>query len=250
MSGYASLLSAALAAGSPTIASLDLCADEYLLMFAAPEQIASVSFLVRDEAESPLSIKALAHPANDGSVESVLPHRPDILLTTRSLGGARAQIAERMGMQVITLPYADSPAAVATNVRTVATLTGQQVQGRRWQQDFARLATATPPSMRSTLMISAGGLGTGPTISSWLGYAGLEPIALRPGLSNVEQIAMARPDIILESRYRSSQYSRNTEWQSHPLTRRLNAQRITIDGRAWTCGGPLMLDEIRKLQQR
>ncbi|WP_265529901.1 ABC transporter substrate-binding protein [Sphingomicrobium marinum] len=245
MSGFASLLSSSL-----KIASLDLCADEYLLMFAAPDQVASVSFLSRDEAESPLAAKAQAFPANDGTVESVVRHRPDIFLTTRSLGGAPAQIADRMGMRVVTLPYADSPRAVAKNVRMVTSLTGRHNAASQWQQRLSRLVTNAPSQRRSTLVISAGGLGVGPATDSWLGYAGLDAIASRPGLSFVEQIALARPDIILQSRYRADQYSRNTEWQRHPLTRRLAGQRITVDGRAWTCSGPLMLGEIERLQQR
>ncbi|RZV50977.1 MAG: hypothetical protein EX258_04525 [Sphingomonadaceae bacterium] len=219
-------------------------------MFAAPDRVASVSFLSRDEQESPLAAKAQSFPANDGTVESVIPHRPEILLTTRSLGGARAQIAERMGMRVISLPYADSPDTVAENVRMIANLTGQQRAASRWLERYDRLIGRATVQRRSALVLSSGGLGVGPATERWLGYAGFDPIAPKAGLSFVEQLATARPETILVSRYRADQYSRNTEWLRHPLTRRLGGERISVDGRAWTCSGPLMLGEIERLQRR
>ena len=71
--------SALLAAAS--IASLNLCTDEYLLLLARPQEIASVSFLSQDPQESPLWKLARRHHSNRGSLEQVLAqeaqHRPD-----------------------------------------------------------------------------------------------------------------------------------------------------------------------------
>ena len=62
--------SALLAAAS--VASLNLCTDEYLLLLARPQEIASVSFLSQDPQESPLWKLARRHPSNRGSLEDIL----------------------------------------------------------------------------------------------------------------------------------------------------------------------------------
>ena len=45
-----------------SIASLNLCTDEYLLLLAKPQEIASVSFLSKDPQESELWKLAKSHP--------------------------------------------------------------------------------------------------------------------------------------------------------------------------------------------
>ena len=71
--------SALLAAAS--VASLNLCTDEYLLLLARPQEIASVSFLSRDPQESPLWRQALGLHSNRGSLEDVIGRKPHIVLT-------------------------------------------------------------------------------------------------------------------------------------------------------------------------
>ena len=78
--------SALLAAAS--IASLNLCTDEYLLLLARPQEIASISFLSQNPLESPLWKLAKRHHSNRGSLEQVLGRKPDTLLTMG--GGGRA----------------------------------------------------------------------------------------------------------------------------------------------------------------
>ncbi len=51
MPGFASLLAASAAV---RVASLNMCTDEYLLLLARPQEIASVSRLSRDPADSSL----------------------------------------------------------------------------------------------------------------------------------------------------------------------------------------------------
>ena len=62
--------SALLAAAS--VASLNLCTDEYLLLLARPQEIASVSFLSQDPQESPLWRRARGYHSNRGSLEDVI----------------------------------------------------------------------------------------------------------------------------------------------------------------------------------
>ena len=39
------------------------------------------------------------------------------------------------------------------------------------------------------------------------------------------------------------------EWLDHPLARPKASKIVTVDGRPWTCAGPLMLREVEKLRR-
>ena len=84
-------VSGLLAAAS--IASLNLCTDEYLLLLAKPQEIASVSFLSQDPQESPLWRIARRHHSNRGSLEQVIGVKPKVVLTMG--GGAQPDYATR-----------------------------------------------------------------------------------------------------------------------------------------------------------
>jgi hypothetical protein len=63
--------------GALRVASLDLCADEYLLLLARPGAIASVSRVAQDPADSVLWRQARRYPANQRGLESAaLPGQP------------------------------------------------------------------------------------------------------------------------------------------------------------------------------
>ncbi|MEO5578163.1 MAG: hypothetical protein ABIR25_03810, partial [Sphingomicrobium sp.] len=109
MSGFASLS----IASALKIASLNLCTDEYLLLLARPGEIASVTRLVQDPAESPLWRQARAFPANRGAIEQVIGMRPTLLLTMGGRGRSTGMLARRMGIKAIDLPYPASIADVA-----------------------------------------------------------------------------------------------------------------------------------------
>ena len=72
MPGFASLL----AASAVRVASLNMCTDEYLLLLAQPQQIASVSRLSRDPADSSLWRLGQRFPGNRGDLESALRTSP------------------------------------------------------------------------------------------------------------------------------------------------------------------------------
>jgi iron complex transport system substrate-binding protein len=58
------------------------------------------------------------------------------------------------------------------------------------------------------------------------------------------------PKLILRSDYRIGQYSAEQRWLAHPLARNTGRSRtIASDGRPWTCMGPSILPEIRRLRR-
>lgn len=249
MAAFASSLAISAAAGV-RVASLDLCADEYLLLLARPGQIASVSRVSQDPADSPLWRSARGFRANDGSIERLIGARPTLLLSSGGGGGkGRALIAARLGLRTLALPYPASPADVATNMRRVAAALGDPHRADAWEARLARLLRAVPAG-RDAVFLAGNGASLGPASlgSQWMRLAGFRQRALAGGRLTLEQLAMRPPEVLLMSDYRRSQASLGARWLDHPLVRRAASRRVTTDGRPWTCAGPLMLAEVERLR--
>ncbi|QNN65903.1 ABC transporter substrate-binding protein [Sphingomonas rhizophila] len=240
--------SALAASAALRVASLDLCADEYLLLAGRPDQIVSVSKIGRDPRDSVLAGMARRYPANDGSIESLLKKRPTLLISTGS-GGAKSTrlLGARLGMQTLTLPYPASVDDVAKNFRKVATLLGNPDRANTFDRRLTSLKR--PTSAREAIFVSGGGLSLSPSSlpGQWMALAGLRQRSLPGARLTLEDLALRPPPVLLLSRYRPGQASIGQRWLSHPIVARAPSRKLIADGRRWTCAGPLMLDEIERL---
>lgn len=233
------------------VASLNLCTDELLLLLADPEQVATVTHLSHGEAEFPLWRRARAFSANDGTLASAVPLRPDLVLT---MGGAgdRRRIAERIGIRLVDLPFPQKLDDIASAIRTVAAALGQPERGEALVARIDALRRSTPSQQLDSLWIGGGGrtVATGGLEAQWMALAGLRQ---REGTSDrveLENLLAAPPQVLLRSDYRASQYSQGQAWLAHPLAQaRPGAATVTTDGRRWTCMGPLLIEEIERLRR-
>ena len=239
--------SALLAAAS--IASLNLCTDEYLLLLARPQEIASVSFLSQDPLESPLWKEAQRHPPNRGSLEEVLGRRPKLVLTMGGGGRATSLIARRLGIRAVDLRPVSALDDVAFNFRAVAAALDEPGRAKPWLARLARLRAA-PSSTRDAIWLGGGGQSIAvPSVGAdWMRLAALSQRPLTGDRVSLESLLMQPPTVLLQSRYRSGQVSRGTSWLNHPIVRKARTRRVDVDGRAWTCMGPLVLGEVERLR--
>lgn len=249
----ASLALAGAAEAAPKrVASLNLCTDELLLALAAPGQIASVTHLSQEEAETPLWRQAQRYRRNDGSLLSIAGLRPDLVLTMGGGARDRTRIAQRLGVNVVDLPFPSSIAAIERGIATIATALGRQAEGRRMLGRIAALKRTQPATAADTIWLGGGGrsVGADGLAAQWMRLAGFRQRRLRGDRVSLEQLLVRPPAILLRSDYRNGQYSGEQRWLAHPLaqgTRRSRA--IPTDGRRWTCMGPLMIDEVRRLRK-
>ena len=246
MPGFASLLAVSAAL---KVASLNLCTDEYLLLLGRPGEIASVSRLAHDPADTALWRVARRFPANRGNLESALATRPTLILTMGGGGRATGLIAQSMGMRAIDLPFPATIADVEANMVRVATALGDSRRATPWRRRLRALRTA-PHRQHDTIFLSGGGGSIGATSlgAQWMRLAGLTQRPLAGGRATLEQLAIRPPAVLLRSNYRRAQVSLGQRWLDHPLAARAASRRIDTDGRAWTCSGPLMLLEIKRLR--
>ncbi|HKR23762.1 MAG TPA: hypothetical protein VJS15_00750 [Allosphingosinicella sp.] len=245
-------LAAPTAAAPRRVASLNLCTDELLLLLAAPEQIASVTHLAQQEAETPLWRQARLYPRNDGSLVSVAPLRPDLVVTMGGGGGAdRLRIARRLGIAIVDLPFAASLADVEAAIVRLAAALGRRRAGAALLARIAELKASRPARARDAIWLGGGGRTVSATglEAQWMALAGLRQRPVQGDRVSLETLLVRPPTVLLRSDYRQGQYSSEQRWLSHPAARRGGTWRtLATDGRRWTCMGPLLIDEIHRLR--
>ncbi len=249
MPAFASLLAASAAL---RVASLNLCTDELLLALADDNQIESVTHLSQQASETPYWQRAQRYRANDGSLLSIAPRKPDLVLTMGGGARDRARIARRLGIRIVDLPYPLSLSDIEASVAKVASELGQQARGRSVIGQLEQLRHDTPTTAADTIWLGGGGRSV-PAVglaAEWMRLAGLRQRTLRGDRVSLEQLLVSPPRVLLRSDYRANEYSGEQRWLSHPLARRTRAGKtLTTDGRRWTCMGPSLIPEIRRLRR-
>ena len=251
MPASASLIAASLA--SLKVASLNLCTDEYLLALAAPGQIASVTHLAHQPQETSLWRQARRYPRNDGSLLSVAAYKPDLVVTMGGGARDRARIAQRLGIETLDLPYPQRLADVERAMAVLAQALGRPAAGRAWVARIAALKRTRPRRLPDTIWLGGGGRSVAATglAADWMRLAGFRQRPLRGDRVSLEELLVRPPAILLRSDYRRGQYSGEQRWLMHPLAKGTrNSRNLATDGRAWTCMGPPMIEEVLRLRRR
>jgi iron complex transport system substrate-binding protein len=227
-----------------------MCTDEYLLLLARPQEIASVSRLSRDPADSSLWRLGQRFPGNRGDLESALSMHPNLLITMGGGGKATAMIAGKMGIRTLDLPFPATIIDVANGMTLVARALGDERRARHWQDRLSLLQRSFPPA-RDAIYLGAGGnsVGAQSVEAEWMRLAGLKQRPLPGGRASLETLATRPPTVLLRSTYRRSERSLGQTWLEHPLASPKSSKIIAVDGRPWTCAGPLMLGEIERLRR-
>jgi iron complex transport system substrate-binding protein len=258
MRAFASLSAASLALAAPAlaaparVASLNLCTDELLLELAAPRQIASVTYLAQQPAETMLWRQARHYRSNDGSLISVAALRPELIVTMGGGGRDRLRIAERLGIRTLDLPFAQNLGDVGENVRRLALALGRERAGAALLRRLAGLIGNAPRGRRDAIWLGGGGrtVSASGLEAQWMALAGLRQRAMPGDRVSLETLLVRPPAVLLRSDYRAGQYSAGQRWLSHPAARWARAAHtIPTDGRRWTCMGPLLIDEIYRLRR-
>jgi iron complex transport system substrate-binding protein len=234
------------------VASLNLCTDELLLLLGEPAQIVSVTHLGQSPAETPLWRAARAYRRNDGSLLSVAPLRPDLVLTMGGGGRDQVGLARRLGILVLDLPYPARLQDIEAAVARVASALGRPERGRAVLAAMARLKRGAPAAAVDSVWLGGGGRSVAATglAADWMRLAGLRQRPLTGDRISLEQLLVRPPAVIVRSDYRSGQYSAEQRWLRHPLATRARAgHTLATDGRLWTCMGPLMISEARRLRE-
>jgi iron complex transport system substrate-binding protein len=122
-----------------------------------------------------------------------------------------------------------------------------------WLARLDALKRTQPRRVPDTIWLGGGGRSVQASglAADWMRLAGFRQRPLRGDRVSLEQLLVRPPAVLLRSDYRSGQYSGEQRWLMHPLAKATGRSRsIPTDGRAWTCMGPPMIDEVRRLRRQ
>jgi len=250
------------AAPLPSVASINLCADQLVLSVAAPEQVLTVSWLSADPEESLLAAQAARYPLNYGSAEELLRFHPDVVIAGAYTNAFTRALLARLGYRVIELEPEDSVADIERNVRVVAAAIGREERGNALVAELRtreqQIAAARPARAPAAVVVRPGGFTVGEhsLADELMKLAGVRNVAAEQGLDrwgslSMEALLASRPELIVLTGYRASQPSLANAVLGHPALRLVRtAQRTTtVPAPYWDCGLLESLDAAALLQQ-
>jgi iron complex transport system substrate-binding protein len=269
---HAPLVAAALAAASasaaaaaeplPTVASINLCADQHLLALADAAQILTVSWLAADPEESLLASEAQRYTLNYGTAEELLKFAPDVVLAGTYTSPFTRTMLRRLGLRVVELEPEASVADIEHNVRLVAQIVGQVERGEQLVatlHDKVRAIEANRPARSlAAVIVRPGGftVGAESLANELLTLAGFTNVAAERGLDrwgslSMEALLRSSPEVIVLTGYRSTQPSLANAVLEHPALGRFGAAQrtITVHTALWACGLPGSIEAAALLQR-
>jgi iron complex transport system substrate-binding protein len=248
--------------GAPTVASINLCADQLVLELADAEQILSVSWLAADPHESLFAAEARRYALNYGTAEELLSLGPDIVIAGTYTSPFSRALLRRLGRRVIELAPEVSIADIERNVRLVAAAIGQAKRGEELvaglRADVDHLAAHRPAMKLATVVVRPGGftVGSGSLADELIALAGLRNVAAEQGLDrwgtlSMETLLRSSPELVVLTDYRAEQPSLANTVLDHPALTRLGDERptVTVPAALWSCGLPRSIEAAKLLQR-
>lgn len=258
--GMAAALPALAAEPAPRrVVSMNVCTDQLAMLIAGAGQIHSVSALAGDPRASAMSDEARAFAVNHALAEEIFLMEPDLILAGTFSARATVGLLRRLGFRVEEFAPARSFADVRDNILRVGALLHRQERAAelvaQLDDGLERLRAGAQSGRTIALYepnsYTAGG---GTLANDIFTAAGLVNIAERLGVTGstrlpLEQLIMARPDLIGRS---SSDYEAPALAQEnlvHPAFRALSQQdAIDLPVAKMICGAPFTLDVAFMLQ--
>lgn len=250
------LSSSALAAPLPRVVSLNMCADPYLMAFAAPEQVRAITIQSQDPALSPFAETAQRHRATRGTVEEILQLKPDIVIASPFGQSLRQSLLRAQGIEVLRIAAANNYQQARQEILRIGEAIGRADAARAYLAALdARLDKVTPRDPRPRILpLQRRGFTVGE--NNILG----DIIALSGGRLAHNQTAHFTPigleaavaldsDFVLTTDRRHHPDDRGSEFLAHPaLAARFDAsQWLSLESNLVTCAGattPLAVEAL------
>ena len=246
----------------PTVASINLCADQHVLALADAEQIQTVSWLAADPEESSFAAEAARFTLNYGTAEELLAFDPDVVMAGTYTSPFTRALLRRLGYTVVELAPENSVDDIERNLRLVGVAIGQV---ERSEQAVATLRAhihaieAKQPQQRAAaVVVRPGGftVGAGSLADDLMQRAGVRNVAAEQGLDrwgslSMEALLRSAPDLIVLTGYRGAEPSLANTVMNHPALLRLGAEHrtTTVPAALWACGSARSFEAPKVLQR-
>lgn len=236
------------------IVSLNLCADQYLVELADPEQIAGLSRNVTNRDMSAVAGKVGKIHVLSGSAEEILTIEPDLVIGMPAGRDLAIAALSDQNYRVLDFKSADNYADIVAQIRQFASAVGHPQRGealiKRMNRDLAALPRPGRGSVAAYYQRRGFLTGTGTLVDDLITRVGLVNLAGKlgkPSLSamSLEELMVAQPDYLIVESATDRVTDQGTEMLHHPLLKDIPRLRVP---EAWTvCGGPAYVDAARSL---
>ncbi|WP_226701830.1 ABC transporter substrate-binding protein [Microbulbifer elongatus] len=188
------------------IASLNLCMDQILLQWVAPERIVSVTWLSGEEhyRRAPLPEHVYL---NRAQAEELLPLKPDLILTGQYGAQRASQRLDQLGLHVVRIPDAYNLAQLQQQLASLQQTLGALPELHQQRSKLQSLLDQAPEAAAGNpgaLILSANNItyGDGMLEHELLTRAGFNNLAAQQGIQqlgrvSLEQVIALQPQLLV-----------------------------------------------------
>jgi iron complex transport system substrate-binding protein len=244
------------------VVSLNLCVDELLLRLADPRNVASVTWLARDPANSNVADLAAEIPVNHGLAEEIIPLNPDLVIAGIYTARPAVALLKRTGTPLAEVGVPKNLAEVRQQIRDVAARIGEREKGESviaaMDAGLAAVPAAPSSSRPRAIVLNPNGatVGKGTLVDEIMTRAGLTNVAAELAIDNygqvpLEAVVASGVDVLIVSASRDGPPALATEILRHPVLSALSDRTrvVVMPGRLWNCGGPAVVEAIERLKR-
>jgi iron complex transport system substrate-binding protein len=236
------------------VMSLNLCTDGLLLDLLPADRIASVTYLARSASNSFKSAEAMRVPINYGTGEEALSEKPDLVLAGTYTTTATRTLLKGLGVAVLEVPPANDFDDIRSVTRQVGRALGEEAKAEslisKMDGTLSRLAAGKSTQVIRVSGWNGGGSvpGKGTLFDAILTAAGGVNIAStlphsRSGSFDIEELLMARPDVLAYGADSNGTPALRTDADQHPIILKIyQHRRVMYPEVLYSCGVPEMAD--------
>lgn len=198
-------------AAQERVASLNLCLDQLLLEWVAPEKVVSVTWLADNDHYRRAPLPEGIH-LNRGRAEELLRLDPDLVLVGQYGAGRAAARLRELGVRVVTIPDAHSLEQLLQQLQALREVLGENPQLEAHYVMLQSLVAASTPmpaagnggDVPTALILSANNItyGSGMLEHQLLERSGFRNLAAEQGAEqlrkmSLEEVIAAQPDLLV-----------------------------------------------------
>ena len=241
------------------VVSLNLCADPYLMGFAAPEQILALAPQSRDPSLSPFSEMAAQFPTTQGGIEDLLILRPDLVILSPYTSANKRNLIEATGIPTLTIDAANRYTDARDDILILGKAIGREQQAQSYLRaldDSLVHAQKIPLQDVRLLALQRRGMtvGKGHVLDDIMQLSGAINLGRQGDMPmrqlGLEAILQAQADFILLNNTALSARDRGSEILIHPsISKQFPPEKIiTLDAALTLCAGAATPRAVRELR--
>ncbi len=237
----------------PRIISASLCADYYLLAFAAPTQIVALSALSEQEDLFLFPEAASAYPKFDGRLENLARLEADLVIVSAYTPKSRRDMMEKLGFRLFVMDGAQTLAQTRIEAQRLGQAIGRSHQIETWLHQLEQILEDLPRPSRPLQIISYDrrgvSAGDGHMLDNMIRLLGHKNGARRMTHDSspipLEKLLRQSPELVILSGHHAYA-DRGSEILDHPAFRQAipPARRLEISERWIHCAGPSLIPAL------